>query len=177
MIKFWFTYPKTNTVSIFIMTPIWNGDVVCRTSALSCPRPDCWSCWLLWSVEWFSFILTGLVGDPTHLLISSDTHRVVLGSKMMIVIIVDTKVERFKVSPVFHVILQTSLWRGEGLPTWYLINTDLPGPRKCCAYLQLCIIIDYFIINNEKSRFWKKSPVNVRVIVGFDVREDLSGSK
>ena len=161
-------YPHTNCISIFIIATIWNTDVVCWTSALTSSRSYRWSWRFQWHVEWFSIIFTGLVGNSTHFLVSSDAYRVFLCSEMMVVIVIDSKVERLKVTSVRHVILQASLWWGKGLSTLYLINSDLPSARKCCSYT---------ITISESCYLSKISPVNARVIVGLVVKEDLSASK
>ena len=127
-------YPHTNCISIFIIATIWNTDVVCWTSALTSSRSYRWSWRFQWHVEWFSIIFTGLVGNSTHFLVSSDAYRVFLCSEMMVVIVIDSKVERLKVTSVRRMILQASLWWGKGLSTLYLINSDLPSARKCCSY-------------------------------------------
>ena len=137
---------NTYSSSMFIIATIGYVQVVSSTGTFPCPGSYSWSWWFLRGVEGFSIILTGLVGNLTHFLISSDTDGIGLCSKMVIVIVIETKIERFKVSRILHVILHTSLWRCEGLATNNLINSDFPSSRKCWPWNSVIHMYKSFVL-------------------------------
>ena len=84
-------------------------------------------------IEGISLVFTSLVGYLTHFLTPPDADGVLLDTKMVIVVVIDPKVERFKVSKTAHIILHTSLRRSVGLATGNLINSYLPSAGKSRA--------------------------------------------